>query len=238
MTTSTRLTAKGERTRERILECALDLFREQGYDRASMRAIAKCAEVSVGNAYYYFASKEHLIQAFYGRTHVEHLAACESVLDRERDLRERLRGVLLAKIDTAEPYHRFAGVLFKTAADPASPLNPFSEESRPVREDAIRLMERVVVGSRRSVPEDLAQELPELLWMYLMGIVLFWIHDDSPGRARTRRLIDRTSDLVARLIGLARSPLLMPVRKSVLRLVRELREDVGPVDEPSASGSS
>ena len=227
MTSPTRLTAKGERTRERILECALDLFRERGYDRASMRAIAEAADVSVGNAYYYFASKEHLIQAFYGRTHTEHLAACEAVLDRETELRERLRGVLLAKIETAEPYHRFSGVLFKTAADPASPLNPFSEDSRPVREDAIRLMERVVAGSSRKVPEDLRRELPELLWMYLMGIVLFWIHDDSPERARTRRLIDRTSDLVARLIGLARSPLLLPVRKSVLRLLRELRDEAG-----------
>ena len=40
-----------------------------------------------------------------------------------------------AKLETIEPYHRFSGILFKTAADPESPLNPFGEESRPVREE-------------------------------------------------------------------------------------------------------
>ena len=57
----------------------------------------------------------------------------------------RLEGVLVAKIETAEPYHRFAGLLFKTAADPESPLNPFSAESKETRDKAVELMARVVV---------------------------------------------------------------------------------------------
>ena len=124
---------KGERTRAQILEAALELFRERGYDETTMRAIAERAGVAVGNAYYYFRSKEHLIQAFYQQTHQEHLEASREILARERGLRERLLGVMRAKLDTIMPYHRFAGVLFKTAADPASPLNPFSEESGPTR---------------------------------------------------------------------------------------------------------
>src|SRR5882724_3131030 len=58
---------KSEQTRTLILETALRLFRERGYDRTTMRAIADEAGVSVGNAYYYFSSKEHLIQGFYDR---------------------------------------------------------------------------------------------------------------------------------------------------------------------------
>ena len=109
---------KGEQTRAHILETALGLFRERGYEETTMRAIAEAAGVAVGNAYYYFKSKEHLIQAFYERTHHEHLAASRELLARERGLRERLLGVMRAKLDTIMPYHQFAGVLFKTAADP------------------------------------------------------------------------------------------------------------------------
>ena len=58
-------TAKGEQTRELILSTALRLFREQGYGKTTMRAIAAEAGVSVGNAYYYYSSKEHLMQAYY-----------------------------------------------------------------------------------------------------------------------------------------------------------------------------
>src|SRR5215216_4862559 len=132
-------TRKGEQTRAQILETALQLFRERGYEETTMRAIAEAAGVAVGNAYYYFRSKEHLIQAFYERTHQEHLAASREVLDRERGLRERLTGVMRAKLDTSMPYHQFAGVLFKTAAYPTSPLNPFSEDSLPVRRQSTEL---------------------------------------------------------------------------------------------------
>src|SRR5687768_7279108 len=124
-------TGRGERTRELILGTALELFRERGYEETTMRAIAQRAGVSLGNAYYYFRSKEHLIQAFYAQSHREHLDASRPILEREKELAARLKGVLYAKLSTSEAYHRFSGILFKTAADPNSPLSPFSPESHP-----------------------------------------------------------------------------------------------------------
>jgi AcrR family transcriptional regulator len=211
-------------TRAVILKTALDMFLDRGYEETTMRAIAERAGVALGNAYYYFRSKEHLIQAFYLFTHQEHLAACGEILEKERDLKARLLGVMRKKIETIEPYHRFAGVLFRTAADPKSPLNPFSEESEPTRQESIALFAQVVDGSNARVPRDLKGELPYLLWLYHMGIILFWIHDSSPGRARTGRVVDRTVDILARVIGLASNPMMLPLRKATLRLVVELRE--------------
>ena len=67
-------------------------------------------------------------------------------------------------------------------------------------------------------------ELPYMLWLYHMGIVLFWIHDTSAKQARTYRLIDRTVDLIDKLISLASNPLMRPVRKRALKLLSELRD--------------
>lgn len=53
---------KADRTR-RILETALHLFREQGYDAVRIEAIAAAAEVSVGTCYNYFATKGDLLLA-------------------------------------------------------------------------------------------------------------------------------------------------------------------------------
>jgi hypothetical protein len=61
-----------------------------------------------------------------------------------------------------------------------------------------------------------------------MGIILFWIHDSSPKQARTYRLIDRTIDLIDRLVSLASNPLMRPVRKRALKLVSDLREQEPP----------
>ena len=49
-------------TRERILQTALDLFIEQGYDKASLREIAERVGVTKAALYYHFASKEEIFR--------------------------------------------------------------------------------------------------------------------------------------------------------------------------------
>lgn len=215
-------TPKGERTKERIVQAALELFREHGYEATTMRAVAERAGVSLGNAYYYFASKELLLQAFYHEVHEAHVAACKPVLAGSRDLKDRLLGVMRAKLEVIEPYHRFSSLMFRTAADPKSPLNPFHPASAPIRSEGERLYAEVVRGSDARVPVEIARELPSLLWTYDLGIVLYWIHDDSPGRARTRSLAKHTVDLAVQCIRLASNPLLRPLRKRVLALLADL----------------
>jgi hypothetical protein len=88
-----------------------------------------------------------------------------------------------------------------------------------------------VASSKTRVPDDLRAELPYLLWLYHMGIILFWIHDTSRKCARTYRLIDQTVDLLDKLISTASNPLMRPVRKRALKLVTELRDlEAGEVE--------
>ena len=112
-----------------------------------MRAIAHQAGVSTGNAYYYFGSKEELIQEFYARNTAEHAAAARPVLDTETAFAARLRGTLRALIDVMSPYHEFAAKYFKHAAEPTNPLSPFSSESSAARDASIGLYREVVEGS-------------------------------------------------------------------------------------------
>jgi AcrR family transcriptional regulator len=49
-------------TRERILQVALDLFIEQGYDKTSLREIAERVGVTKAALYYHFASKEEIFR--------------------------------------------------------------------------------------------------------------------------------------------------------------------------------
>ncbi len=225
--------AKGEQTRELIVATALRLFRERGYEATTMRAIAAAAQVSVGNAYYYFPSKQHLVQAYYGQSQEAHAAAARAPLDSETDFEGRLRGVLLARVDTMQSEKAFAIDFFRFAADPQSPLSPFSEESAAAREMSIGLYAEVVRGAGSlKLPPELRAALPELLWLYQMGVVLFWIHDVSPGSARTYALVERTVPLVVRLVHLSRYRLLRGVVTDLLDLLRELSSVGGPATDP------
>ncbi|MFI9648540.1 TetR/AcrR family transcriptional regulator [Streptomyces sp. NPDC052040] len=205
------MSSKSEQTRALIIETAMRLFRERGYDGTTMRAIAQEAGVSVGNAYYYFAGKEHLIQGFYDRIAAEHRAAVRDVLDQEGELEARLAGVLTAWLDVATPYHEFAVQFFRNAADPDSPLSPFSQESEHARADAIGVHREVLHGAKTKVPGELRDVLPELMWLAQMGLVLYWIFDRTPGRERSYRLAERGARLTARGISLARFRVLRPL---------------------------
>ncbi|MGH3161521.1 MAG: TetR/AcrR family transcriptional regulator [Streptosporangiaceae bacterium] len=56
-------------TRKRILDIALDLFIEQGYDKTSLRQIADRLGFTQAAIYYHFAAKEDLLVALHLRLH-------------------------------------------------------------------------------------------------------------------------------------------------------------------------
>lgn len=224
---------RGEETRARIVEAALELVQERGYEKTTMRAVAAEAGVSLGNAYYYFASKEHLVQGFYDRIQGEHRDLALARLAGVRDFPSRLAIAEESFLDAAAPYHPFAGRFFAVAAQPTSPLNPFSPESRGPREASTGIYRAVVASSDVKADEHLLAELPELLWLAHMGVTLFWVHDTSPGQRRTRQLVRRTAPLVDRLVRLSRLRPLRPAVRDVLALVQDLRDGTGE-DEPEA----
>ena len=216
--------SKSQRTRAAIVDAALRLFRERGYQGTTMREVAAGAGVSTGNAYYYFRSKEELVQGYYDHMAEEHAAAVRPVLVATADFGERLHGVLATWLRIAEPYHEFAGRFFAVAAQPDNPLSPFSPESSAARQTAVDVYAAVLRGADVRPDPKLAEHLPELLWLYHLGIVLYWVHDTSPGQARTQDLIARTVPMVDRLVRLSRMRILRPLTTQVIDLLAALRD--------------
>jgi AcrR family transcriptional regulator len=214
-----RTTGKAEETRARILNAALDLFRRQGFDQATMREIAAEAGVSLGSAYYYFDSKEELVMAFYERASDEMLPRIEAALAEVNGLPERLSAILSVKFDYFTPNRAFLGALFRHAADPLDPLSPFSKETRHIRERDQQHFTKAFDDNRTDMPKDLAPHLPKLLWLYQMGLILFWIYDRSPRQRRTHDLREKSLALVVSALKLARFPLLRPLRRKMIELV-------------------
>ncbi|MEP6963076.1 MAG: TetR family transcriptional regulator [Acidobacteriota bacterium] len=214
---------KSEQTRERILEAALELFREQSFEAATMRQIAARAGMATGAAYYYFDSKDAIVLAFYDQAQKEMAPGIEDVLETARGLEERLRGVIEVKLRYFAPSRDLLGAL-SGHTNPKSPLSPFGEGTRAIREQDIAFLARAVEGSGVHVAEDLRDYLPRLLWMYQMGIILFWITDGSAGQAKTKVLLEKSLSVVVRLIQLAGLPLTKPLRKMVTGLVDVVTE--------------
>lgn len=217
-------TKKSEETRSRILEAALTVFRERGFESATMREIASVAEVAVGAAYYYFESKEAIVMAFYERSQAEMAPRVEAQISRGKQLEPQLRAIISTKFESFAPNRRLLGAL-SAHADPEHPLSPFSKQTEAIRQEDIGFFERAVGTSNVKLPSNLALYLPRLLWMYQMGLILFWVYDRSAEQRRTMILYDKTLKMIMVALKLAGIPLLRPLHKLAAELLEVIYGD-------------
>lgn len=211
--------ASSEETRRHILETALALFRERGFEETTIRDIAARAGLSLGAAYYYFKSKEAIVGAYYEYVQQEHLARSQEAFARGGDLRERLRAALHAKIDIVQEDRRFLRALFRYGGDPGHSLSWFGPATREQRQLSVDVFDEAIAAER--LPADVRESAPTLLWTLHMGILLYFLYDESPHQHRTRKLIDAAVELVVDAKRLATSPLLRPLRRRVMSVLRD-----------------
>ena len=214
---------KSEKTREKILDVALAMFRKQGFDGTTMRDVAKAAGVALGAAYYYFPSKEALVMAYYERIQDEHLVRARAAFADCKSFRDRLRAAMHTKLDLVAKDRRLLGAVFRTVGDPDNPLSTFGPATAPIRKASVAVFAEVVDGE--PLPPDMRAMAPIALWALHLGVLLFFIHDRSRGQTRTRKLVDGVVDMIADLMGLLGLPGLEPVRAQIGALLALVKEE-------------
>lgn len=221
--TSKPLTPKAEATRARIRAAAMASFVERGYPDTTIRLIAKEAGVSVGNAYYYFPSKEHLVQELYDQQQRDHGAVARPRLEGVTGLVDRLRIFLETGLETVGAYRAVAPGFLSAMVSPDSPINPLSVESSPAREMTIGLLREVVQGASHRVPDDIAERLPEAIFPMYLALILRWTYDESPDQAKTTRLLDTGLRLFAVALPFLRVPGVRGVTRDLLDQIADVR---------------
>jgi len=209
----------GAATRERILDVARALIRKKGFDAASMREIASRSKVSLGLAYHYFASKDAIPMALYGEHITKHRELAHEALKTRTELAERIEAVMLTGLDARANDRAVLRVMARTVLDFDSPASLFSKESTRLREASIGLFREVV--ARDEVLEELREPLALALWTLHLGILLRFVHDDSPGQKETRLLIEKSACLVRDLVFMLGLPFVAPLRQSLLDVLTQ-----------------
>src|SRR5208283_733434 len=212
-------TVKAEGTELKILEAALGLFRQEGFDNATMRGIAANAGVATGAAYYYYDSKDAIVLDFYRRSCSQMQPKIEKALENEDGLEGRLRELIRVKLAHFEPNRGVLRALLRNGADPKHPLSPFSPQTQEIREIDLAWFRRILVDCGMRIPRDLGPHLPGVLWLFQMGVIFFWVIDESPDQVRSARLLEVATKSVAALIRISGLPLMRPLRKTALQLI-------------------
>ncbi|MEU6588408.1 TetR/AcrR family transcriptional regulator [Streptomyces sp. NPDC046881] len=101
MTNSVDRRARASQKRRRLTAAAARVLHQQGVERTTLADIAREADVPVGNVYYYFKTKDELVQAALAE-HQAHLDELTEVLDELPTPRDRLKALVEAWIAQRE----------------------------------------------------------------------------------------------------------------------------------------
>jgi len=206
---------KGEQTRERILEVALDLFARKGYNAATMRDIAAEAGCSLGLAYRYFASKEEMVLALYERLTVqleEEVAALPP-----GPLAERWMQAERADLARLAPHREALAALFGAGLAVDAPTQVLGPTTSGLRDRVRAVLARVLEGATDAPRGQALADLTTLLYAAHLSLVLFWLQDRTPGQKATHELIAFGGEMLGRLRPALRLPL---VSRQVARLAQ------------------
>lgn len=222
MFTKRKTRSKSLVTRDHLLNTALSLFRRKGLDATTMRDVAKEADVALGAAYYYFASKETIVQGYYEQVQTEHTRRVKEALEKESlDLQGRLRIVFHTKLEILREDRRILGVLFRYTGDPEHPLSVFGKGTRANREQSLEVFRLALADE--SIAQEFAPVVPLALWALHMAALLYFVYDDSANQERTYKLVDAALALLVRLFGVMNLPIFSPFRESIVALLRDAR---------------
>lgn len=169
------LTPNQAARRGRVLDAAMELAAEGGYDAVQMRDVAARAQVALGTIYRYFSSKDHLLaacQVELWRAMADHFAAHPSTASEPADrvvhvMERAMRGA------EREPKRTAALVTASSSPDPAV---------RDCQAEIMATMDRVLEDAMGDVDPSrrpqIALTLRQVWFAWLLGWVNGW--NDAP----------------------------------------------------------
>lgn len=212
-------TGKAETTKLSILETALGLFRQKGFDATTMRDIASAGNMAVGTAYHHFESKETIVAAYYQLVQQTHAAQVQIFNTQKQTLKAKLEQSFLSKLEIVQHDQKLLGVIMRYIGDAEHPLSIFGENTADLRQAGIEMYQTIFASENLS--QELRDLVPTAFWALHMGMLLYFLHDSSGG-AKTRKLVGSALELALGVLKLTNQPLVQPLLKPVFKKINLL----------------
>ncbi|MHC4218539.1 MAG: TetR/AcrR family transcriptional regulator [Planctomycetota bacterium] len=188
-----RITAKAkQKTRQRILDAAQQLFQTQGFDRTSTRDLSSGAGIATGTLFNYFPTKDSLALAIVAEALDGARDDFESRRRADASLGETLFDHVAAGLRRLAPHRRWVMLVIDGSLGPVSAETATSTDPG----DRIRLEHlesvRSLIAAHDLTPTPIAIQL---YWTLYVGLLAFWSRDPSSGQEDTLVLLDESLNL-------------------------------------------
>jgi AcrR family transcriptional regulator len=127
--------------RERLVESARDLLYEQGVQRTTLAQIAERADVPQGNVYYYYKSRDELVQAVI-ESRIARIRQVLADLDRRATPKARLKALAATWSDAAPAVTEHGCPVGSLACELSKDHNELSDLGAQMIREIVEWMER------------------------------------------------------------------------------------------------
>jgi AcrR family transcriptional regulator len=180
----------------------LSLFQTKGFEQTTTKVIARKAGVAEGTVFNYFPTKEDIAVHFFHQE-LDHAFAAVQQHPRvsKATLEEKLFVLIQSQLEFLAPYERFVGAMVIHALRPASKLGPLSTSTQILNLRYIEFVEQLIEQSPPKRHSPLVRLWgPRVLWLFYLGILMYWLHDTSEHKADTLAMLDRSLRLGVPLV--------------------------------------
>ena len=188
-----RVTAKvKEKTRDRIIQAAHNLFATKGFDATTTRDLASRAGIAVGTLFNYFASKEALGMAIVGQSLASARVAFTGRRRGDEPLAELLFALVMSELRALEPHRSFVGEIFESAMSLFA-VGGTDDAGARVRAEHLEVVADLMAQQPGGASASFVAM--HLYWTLYLGVLAFWSDDDSPNQEDTLVVLDQSLQL-------------------------------------------
>lgn len=222
MSEEQQLTPKAIKTRQHILDTAIRLFAELGYEETTMREIAAEAECSLGLTYRYFASKDELVLAHYHELSATYRDDLDGL--QPASMADLFRTAMQIKLEQITPFRESTSALFSAMMNPNSKVAVLGDNTADIRDETIQAFTALVSKATDAPREAQVEQITLIFYSAHLLAILFWLYDRTPKCKATADLLDFAHDVLQLLRPVL---ILPPVAKSLARLTTILEPVFG-----------
>jgi AcrR family transcriptional regulator len=188
-------------TRKKIIGAAVAVMMDKGVQKATMREIAKQASIGDATIYNYFPTKEAILYGYYQDQLddvVEQLKSVEGF--NEYSLQEQLQTLFETQLTLYLPDREFVQETFLSVF---FSLKPSGHRLKPIRRRFLEIVTDIFQAAVEveEIPEMVFGDITyQLFWDYSIGVVAYWLKDESDQFADTSLLIDQSLDLTCAIL--------------------------------------
>jgi AcrR family transcriptional regulator len=190
-----RVTAeKKEETRRRIVECARNLFIDNGFAQTTTRDIAEAAGIATGTMFNYFPTKEALAMTIVAEECEEARGEFERRMRGDETLAEALFAQVAIGLRHLAPHRNYVGEVLDTALSPFA-RDAACEQAQQLRLSHLETVRQLIASS--GPPASRASDVMtmHLYWTLYLGVLSFWTADESPHQEETLVVLDQSMRL-------------------------------------------